>query len=74
MSVIDNYLKEVQPSQRVELERIRRIVKGMVPDAEEVIGYGIPTLKYKGKNLIHFAAFKNHLSIFPHIRPDQDAS
>ena len=41
----------------------------MAPGAVETIGYGIPTFKYKGKNLIHFAAFKNHMSLFPTSSP-----
>ena len=60
MSVIDDYLDNVTEPQRNELERVRRIVKHLVPDgAEEVISYGMPTFRYRGKSLIHFAAFKN---------------
>ncbi len=70
MIVIDEYLESTTPSQRAELEKIRQLVKQMVPDAEEVISYGIPTLKYKGKYLIHFAAFKNHMSVFPGPRTE----
>jgi uncharacterized protein YdhG (YjbR/CyaY superfamily) len=70
MSVIDDYLDaHASASQRPHLEHIREVVKTLVPDVDEVIGYGIPTLKYKGKNLIHFAAFKNHMSIFPTASP-----
>lgn len=65
MSVIDDYLQGLEAPQRTELERVRAIVKGLAPDVEEVIGYGIPTFKYKGKNLLHFAAYTDHLSVFP---------
>ena len=65
MSVIDDYLSNVSPSQKEELERIRNIVKQIVPDAEETISYGIPAFKYKHKYFIGFAGFKNHMSIFP---------
>lgn len=66
MSVIDDYLdKHATLTQRKELERIRKITKTIVPDAEEAMGYGIPALKHKGKHLIYFAAFKNHMSVFP---------
>lgn len=65
MSIIDDYLKDVTPSQRKELERIRLIVKTAVPEAEETISYGIPTLTYNKKYLVYFAAFKDHMSIFP---------
>ncbi len=69
MSVIDDYLKTDIPSRRVELERVRNIVKKQVPTAEEAINYGIPTFKYMSKNLIHFAAYKNHMGIFPTSNP-----
>jgi uncharacterized protein YdhG (YjbR/CyaY superfamily) len=36
-----------------------------VPDTEEAIRYGIPTFRLEGKNLVHFAAFRDHLSFFP---------
>ena len=65
MTPIDKYLNDLKPSQKAELERIRKIVKDMVPEAEETISYGVPTLKYKGTYLFYFAAFKNHMSVFP---------
>jgi uncharacterized protein YdhG (YjbR/CyaY superfamily) len=69
MSIIDEYLSKVDASQRVALERVRSIVKQAVPDAEEAIAYGMPTFKYKKKNLFHFAAFKDHMSLFPTSEP-----
>jgi uncharacterized protein YdhG (YjbR/CyaY superfamily) len=35
------------------------------PHAEEKISYQIPTFKLKGKNLIHFAAYKKHIGFYP---------
>src|SRR4051812_25778834 len=69
MSVIDEYLDNVSAPQRAELERIRRIVQETVPEAEELISYGMPGFKYQGKYLVGFAAFKDHLSLFPTSRP-----
>ena len=69
MSVIDDYLRDVTPAQRKALERVRRIAKAMVPEAQETITYRIPTLKYQGKYLIGFAAFRDHLSLFPTSEP-----
>lgn len=65
MTVIDDYLQKVEPAQREALERVRRICMEVVPDAEDTIGYGMPVLKYKGKYLIGFCQFKNHMSVFP---------
>jgi len=69
VSVIDDYLKDVEPAQKAALERVRAIVKRTIPDAEEVITYGMPGFKYKQKYLIAFAAFKDHLSVFPSAGP-----
>lgn len=69
MNVIDEYLEGLEAPQRAELQRIRTLVKEQVPEVEEVIGYGIPTFKFKCKNLLHFAAYKDHLSLFPGFAP-----
>lgn len=69
MQTIDDYFTNATPSQYHEYERIRRIVFTLVPDATETMNYGIPTFKYKGKNLIHYGYFKNHVSIFPGSQP-----
>lgn len=65
MSVIDEYLQNVSEPQKAALERVRKIIKQTAPDAEEVITYGMPGFKYRGKYLIAFAPFKNHMSVFP---------
>lgn len=65
MSVIDDYLKQFDPSTRAELERIRSIAKTILPACEEAITYGMPTIKYRGKSIIGFDAHKNHIGIYP---------
>lgn len=69
MSVIDDYLADLEQSQKEALERIRAIVKDMLPDVEETTGYGMPAFKYKGQPVVYFAAFKDHLSLFPTSGP-----
>ena len=69
MTVIDEYLQNVEPKQKAELEKIRAFVHDQVPEAEEVISYGMPAFKYKGNYLIGFAAFKDHMSVFPTPEP-----
>jgi uncharacterized protein YdhG (YjbR/CyaY superfamily) len=49
MGVIDDYFAKIEPPERTELERIRRIVHETVPEAKEVITYGMPGFKYQGK-------------------------
>jgi uncharacterized protein YdhG (YjbR/CyaY superfamily) len=65
MSVIDDYLKKVDQPERGELERIRKLIRSVAPDATEVMTYGMPGFKYQGKYLIAYAAFRDHLSVFP---------
>lgn len=69
MSVIDDYLKRLSEPEKTELEKIRAIVKKVVPDAQEVITYGMPGFKYKGKYLIAFSNFRDHLGLFPTSDP-----
>ena len=64
---MDGYLAALTPAQRAQFERIRRIVRSIVPDAEETISYRIPTFKHRGKYLIYFAAFKDHMSVYPTV-------
>jgi uncharacterized protein YdhG (YjbR/CyaY superfamily) len=64
---VDGYLAALSPAQRAQFERIRRIVRSIVPDAEETISYRIPTFKHRGKYLIYFAAFKDHMSVYPTV-------
>ena len=66
MSVIDDYLKKVEPSKKKALARIRVPANEIVPSAEEVISYGMPTLKYEGKPFLGFDAHKNHIGIYPY--------
>lgn len=64
---IAEYFKTATPSQKAQYERVSNIVKKLVPDAEEVISYDIPTFKYKGKYLIYFSISQDHLSVYPTV-------
>ena len=46
------------------LEQVRSTIRIAAPQAEETINYGIPTFTLKG-NLVHFAAYKNHIGFYP---------
>lgn len=62
---IDKYLNVFPKDTQVVLQKIRNSIRKAAPNATETISYGIPTFKLNGKNLVHFAAFKNHYSFFP---------
>ena len=68
-SEVDDYLAEVPSEARATLEKLRQTIKGVVPDAVEVISYQIPTFKLNGRMLVSYAAFKDHCSFFPGAEP-----
>jgi uncharacterized protein YdhG (YjbR/CyaY superfamily) len=64
---IDEYIAGFPPDVRKVLKKIRATIRKAAPDAEETIKYGMPTFTLNG-NLVHFAAFKKHIGLFPPIK------
>jgi len=46
------------------LEQVRLAVRKTAPGAEETISYGIPAFRYKGRVIIYFAGYKNHIGFY----------
>ena len=61
---IDQYISLYPVNVQGILQKIRGVIREVAPEAEETINYQIPTFKLKG-NLVHFAAFKNHIGFYP---------
>jgi uncharacterized protein YdhG (YjbR/CyaY superfamily) len=61
---IDEYIAAFPKEIQKILEEVRATIKAVAPDAEEKISYQMPTFTLKG-NLVHFAAFKNHIGFYP---------
>jgi uncharacterized protein YdhG (YjbR/CyaY superfamily) len=68
-ATIDDYIASFSPEVRAVLEEIRLTVRNAAPDAQETIGYGMPTFRLNGA-LVHFAAFKKHIGFYPPVRGD----
>lgn len=66
---IDEYIRAFPPRVRAILERIRRSVRAVAPEATEVMSYRMPAFKLHGI-LVYFAAFKNHIGLYPPVRGD----
>jgi len=64
IETIDQYISEQNENVQPILNKVRDVIKKAAPDAIEKISWKMPTFWQK-ENLIHFAAFKNHISIFP---------
>lgn len=67
---IDDYIEQAAvPEVRTILQKIRATIHQAAPAAEEKISYRIPTFTLEG-NLVHFAAFKNHIGFYPPVKGD----
>jgi len=63
---VEAYLADLDEPKQSTLRALRQMIMEIVPEAEQGISYGIPAFKVKGHVVAGFAAFKNHLSYFPH--------
>ncbi|NNJ13009.1 hypothetical protein EKD04_022035 [Chloroflexales bacterium ZM16-3] len=63
-STIDAYIATFPGEIQEKLEAIRAAIRAAAPDAHEKISYQMPTFALHG-NLVHFAAFKNHIGFYP---------
>lgn len=61
---IDEYIGTFPQEIQTLLEQVRATIRQAAPEAEEAIKYAMPTFVLNG-NLVHFAAFKNHIGFYP---------
>jgi len=66
MTVIDDYLSGCQPLHRQSLQALCLMLRELLPDAIEVNSYAMPGFRIDSGVVAGFAAFKNHVSYFPH--------
>jgi uncharacterized protein YdhG (YjbR/CyaY superfamily) len=59
---VDEYLGKLPRDQRTVLENLRRTIKALSPEITELISYGIPSFKYKGRQFVAFAAYPSHIN------------
>jgi uncharacterized protein YdhG (YjbR/CyaY superfamily) len=62
---VEDYLAALPSGSRAALEKLRKTIKAVAPEATETISYRIPTFKDGGRSLVAYAAFKDHCSFFP---------
>ena len=63
-SSVDAYLAGLPDDRRAELERLRRIVRALAPEAVETIAYGMPAYKIGARYFIGFGTTKSHCSFY----------
>jgi uncharacterized protein YdhG (YjbR/CyaY superfamily) len=64
ISTIDEYLAGVPADARATLEQLRTRIQAAAPEADEVISYGVPVYKYRGRPLVGFGAAKGHCALY----------
>jgi uncharacterized protein YdhG (YjbR/CyaY superfamily) len=68
---IDAYISQALPAVQPVLHKIRALIRTAAPGAEEIISYRMPAFRQNGI-LLYFAAFKNHIGIFPPVTGDKE--
>ena len=64
LTTIDEYIAGFPEEIQLKLREMRRVIHETAPEATEKISYQMPTFYLNG-NLVHFAAFKNHIGFYP---------
>jgi uncharacterized protein YdhG (YjbR/CyaY superfamily) len=62
---IDEYIGTFPKDVQRILEEVRATIKAAAPEAREKISYQIAAFELNGRNLVHFAGWKKHISMYP---------
>ena len=62
---VDDYVADVRDDARPTLDAVLATIRDEAPDAVETISYQMPTFRRHGKVLIHVAAWKHHVGVYP---------
>ena len=62
---IDDYIAACPEQSPKYMQKIRKTIRAVVPKAKEKISYQIACFELNGKNLIHYAGWTKHVSMYP---------
>jgi uncharacterized protein YdhG (YjbR/CyaY superfamily) len=65
MGTVDDYLAGLDPTDAVVIAHIYDVARGIVPEAEQGMAYGMPGLTYRGKGLLTLMRAKKHIGLYP---------
>ncbi len=63
-TTVDEYILAQDEGIREQLRSVRKALRSKLPDAAEKIAWSMPTY-WKDHNIIHFAAQKKHIGLYP---------
>lgn len=64
-TTVDEFITRYPGDVQEILMKIRTLIKQAVPEAKEIINYGIPTFTLNDKNLVHYSAYEKHIGFYP---------
>jgi len=64
-TTVDEYVASLPDDVRRVMDRIRDLIRSVVPDVAETISYQMPTFALDGLPLVHVAAWKKHIGLYP---------
>lgn len=64
MASVDTYIKDFPEEMQRILHKIRETIHAAIPEADETISYGMPAFKYKGKPVVYFGGWRNHIGFY----------
>ncbi len=62
---VDGYVAALPDDVRERVDELRRLVRAAVPDVVETISYAMPTFVLDDRPLVHVAAWKHHIGLYP---------
>jgi len=65
VSVIDDAINASPEAARERLQLLRQIIREEMPNAVEVISYGIPTFDVGDRHAVHIAGYARHVGLYP---------
>ncbi|MDP9246367.1 MAG: DUF1801 domain-containing protein [Chloroflexota bacterium] len=63
-ATVNAYIAAAPEDRRRGLAQLRKTIKAAAPAATESVSYGIAGFKYKGKPLVYFGYWKEHLALY----------
>ena len=62
---IDEYNRSLSQDVLAAVDEVRGVIRSVIPDADEVISYQIPTFKLDGKYVVYVSGWAEHVSMYP---------
>jgi uncharacterized protein YdhG (YjbR/CyaY superfamily) len=63
-ATVDAYIAAAPEGRRRSLEQLRKTIKAAAPAAIESVSYSMVGFKYKGKPLVYFGSWKDHVALY----------